>query len=603
MNSDLPPRNTISLEHTWNPESIFASPADWEDEFRRVEALLPGLARFRGHLASGPAMLADWLDAAEQVGLRLGKVTLYASMLHTVDTADQAAAAKDDRGRGLAARAAAAMSFAEPELLAIGFERLRAWIREEKRLSPYAHYFDRLERRQAHVRSAEVEELLSQVADPFRTAAAIHGTLADADLKFVPAVASSHETLPVAQGTINALLTHPDREVRRTAWESYADAHIAVKNAMAGCVAAGVKQRVFLARARGYSSSLDAALAPNFIPLDVFYSLVKTFQANLPIWHRYWRVRRRALGYDKLCLYDQKAPLLGRLPKIPFRKAVDLIAEGMRPLGEEYVAALTRGVLEQRWVDIYPNKGKRAGAFSTGVPGTHPFILMSYNDDLFSLSTLAHELGHSMHKYHTYRAQPFIYSGYGTFLAETASNFNQALVRAHLLESQTDRDFQVAVIEEAMSNLHRYFLIMPTLARFELEIHERVERGDALTADSMTKLMADLFEEAYGGEVEIDRERLGITWAEFPTHLYLNFYVYQYSTGISAAHALAERVLSGSAQAKADYLAFLSAGGSQFPLDTLRLAGVDLTTPEPVERTFDVMARLVDRLAGLLGVA
>jgi len=226
---------------------------------------------------------------------------------------------------------------------------------------------------------------------------------------------------------------------------------------------------------------------------------------------------------------------------------------------------------------------------------------MSYNDDIFSLSTLAHELGHSMHSYYAWKAQPFVYARYSIFVAEVASNFNQAMVRTHLLQTNTDRDFQIAVIEEAMANFHRYFFIMPTLARFESEIHQRVERGEALTAESLMKLMTDLFREGYGDEVEIDADRVGITWAQFPTHLYLNFYVYQYATGISGAHALAQQVLSGERGVAPKYIEFLKAGGSLYPLDALKLAGVDLTSPEPVEAGFDVLAEIVERLEGLVG--
>ncbi len=424
--------------------------------------------------------------------------------------------------------------------------------------------------------------------------------LADADLKFAPARNDAGETFEITQGTIGALRTDPNRTVRRTAFENYADAHLAFKNTMASALASGVKQDVFRARARRYASSLESATSSNYIPIDVFHNLIKTFRANLPTWHRYWNIRRRALGYDTLYVYDEKAPLTNAKPKISFDQSVDWICAGMQPLGDEYVTVARRGMTAQRWVDKYPNQGKRAGAFSTGVPGTQPFILMSYNDDLFSMSTLAHELGHSMHKYFTQKTQPMVYSRYGIFLAETASNFNQAMVRAHLLGKRgNDANFEIAVIEEAMSNFHRYFFIMPTLARFELEIHERVERGQALTAQNMTDLLADLFSEGYGNEVVVERERVGITWAEFPTHMYLNFYVYQYATGISAAHALAQNILDGKPGAVEKYLGFLSAGGSDYPIDVLKRAGVDLTTPAPVETTFGILARYVDRLEEL----
>jgi oligoendopeptidase F len=311
-------------------------------------------------------------------------------------------------------------------------------------------------------------------------------------------------------------------------------------------------------------------------------------------------VRRRALGLDRLHVYDIKAPLSASTPSVPFNQAVEWITQGMAPLGDEYVHTLRRGVLEQRWVDIYPNQGKRAGAFSTGVQGTHPFLLMSYTDDLASLSTLAHELGHSMHSYYTWKTQPPIYANYTIFVAEVASNFNQALVRAHLFATNPDPEFQIAVIEEAMSNFHRYFFIMPTLARFELEMHQRAERGLPLTADTMNALTAELFSEGYGPAMAVDVDRVGSTWAQFPTHLYSNFYVYQYATGIAAAHALAEQVLAGAPDAADRYLTFLKAGNSRYPLEVLQEAGVDLTTPEPVEKTFGVLAGLIDRLEQLI---
>jgi oligoendopeptidase F len=264
---------------------------------------------------------------------------------------------------------------------------------------------------------------------------------------------------------------------------------------------------------------------------------------------------------------------------------------------------MRRGALEERWVDVYPNKGKRMGAFSYGVPGAFPFIFMSYNNDIYSMSTLAHELGHSMHSYYTSETQPFVYADYGLFQAEVASNMHQALARRHLLATNKEPEFQIAVIEEAMSNFYRYFFIMPTLARFELEIHERVERGGALTADYLNDLMADLICEVYGSEVDVseaDRERIGSTWAQFHTHLYSNFYVYQYATGIAGANHLADRVASGDPKAVESYLAFLKSGDSMYPLDGLKLAGVDMSSPEPVASAFAALASMVGRLEELI---
>ncbi len=331
----------------------------------------------------------------------------------------------------------------------------------------------------------------------------------------------------------------------------------------------------------------------------MFYNLIDVFKKNLPTWHRYWRVRRKALGVAELHPYDIWAPLSGSRPKVTYERGVELICEGLAPLGPEYVEIVRRGCTVDRWVDVYPNQGKQGGAFSSGAHGTHPFIMMSYTDEVFSMSTLAHELGHSMHSYLTWQNQPVLYSDYGMFVAETASNFHQAMVRAHLLETVDDPAFQLAVIEEAMSNFHRYFFIMPTLARFELEVHQREERGEGMSADDMIELMADLYSEGYGGEIHVDRPRVGITWATF-SHLYIDYYVFQYATGISAANALAGRIRSGTPGVVDSYLSFLRSGNALYPVDALKLAGVDMTTPQPVEAAFEVLAGFVDRLEKLV---
>jgi oligoendopeptidase F len=334
-------------------------------------------------------------------------------------------------------------------------------------------------------------------------------------------------------------------------------------------------------RARRHSSTLTASLFEPNIPVEVFHNLIRTFRANLPTWHRYWAIRRQALGVETLYPYDIWAPLTRERPRISYEQAVDWICAGLAPLGDAYVQIMRQGCLEDRWVDVFPNQGKSGGAFSSGWPGIHPFIMMSYDDTIFSVGTLAHELGHSMHSYLTWQNQPIVYSMYSLFVAEVASNFHQAMVRAYLLEHLADPVWQINVIEEAMANFHRYFLVMPTLARFELEIHQRIERGEGVTANDMIALMADLFSEGYGNEVHLDREREGITWATF-SHLYADYYVYQYATGISAANALSRPILAGQPGAAASYLNFLKAGASVYPLDALKLAGIDLTTPEPV---------------------
>lgn len=596
----IPPRNEIPPEYTWNTPSLFDSVQEWEVAFERVSSALAGLRRFQGHLGDGPATLLEALEARDDLVRQVGKVVIYARLSHAVDTGDQPAFGMYGRAQSLYGQALAAVAFVEPELLAMGEETLRRWLEEETHLRVYDHYISDQLRKQAHVRLAEVEELLGSVEDPFGGAFATASVLTNADFQFRPAIASDGTELPVTQGTIGKILNGADREARRTAWESYADTHLAFRNTLASSLTTAIKQDVFRMRARRHGSSLKAALFVPNIPVEVFHNLIDTFRRHLPTWHRYWAIRRKALGVETLHPYDIWAPLTKDSLRVTYEQAVDWICDGLAPLGDEYVSVMRRGCLEDRWVDVYPNQGKRSGAFSSGSPGTHPFIVMSYTDDLLSLSTLAHELGHSMHSYLSWKHQPIVYSRYSLFAAEVASNFHQAMVRAHLTETQSDPTFLISLIEEAMSNFHRYFFIMPTLARFEHEIHQRVERGKSLTPDDLIELMADLFSEAYGDQVHVDRERVGITWAIFP-HLYMNYYVYQYATGISGAHALAGRILSEGPDAAEDYLGFLKAGGSQYPLDALKEAGVDLTTPQPVEETFRVLAGMVDRLEELVG--
>jgi oligoendopeptidase F len=601
MTRNLPTRAEVDRRFTWNAASVFTDVAGWDAAVDTILARLADLGEFKGHLSSSPDTLADWFDTAEKLQRLMAKVMVYTSMEYSCNVADQGAAARADRARSTAGRLSAAMAFAVPEMIAMGFPKLRSWVAETARLGHLGHYFDRLERLQTHVRSPEVEEVLSQAIDPLATAVSAHAVLANTDLAFEPATGADGPE-EVAQGTISALLTSPDRETRRTAYDNYADAHLAMKHAMAASLAGGVKRDVFYARARHFSTSLEAALAPNHIPPRVFHNVIRTFRDNLGTWHRYWRVRMRALGLDRLKPYDTRAPLATPIA-VPYEQAVEWVCEGVRPLGDEYVAVMRRGAVEDGWVDVYPNKGKRMGAFSTGSMDTYPFVFMSYNNDIFSMSTLAHELGHSMHSYHARRTQPFVYSNYGLFQAEVASNMHQALTRRHLLETHPEREFQIAVIEEAMSNFQRYFFIMPSLARFELEIHDRAERGGALTAEYLNSLMADLLAEVYGDEVEIegiDRERAGSTWAQFHTHLYSNFYVYQYATGIAAAHHLANRVAAREPGAVEDYLGFLKSAGSMYPLDGLKAAGVDMSSPEPVQAAFAALGDMVTRLEELV---
>jgi len=596
--SSLPPRSQVPIEETWDLESVYESHEDWEKACGELTNLLPKLSAYQGKIKQGPEKIHEFLEIAQKAGIIAGKVRNYASNYYSVDTTNQRNAARLGQARSLMSQLQAASAFFEPELMEIGLDTVEEWIKSYPKIAFFKHALDKLRHNQKHIRSADVEEILAMTSDPFSGASTIYSSLNNADLSFKPAVSSTGTEIEVGQASIGGLITNPDREARRTAFENYSDGYLAVKNTMASTLITQIKQDVFNVRARGYESSLHASLEPDKIPVEVYHNLLEVFKKNLPTWHRYWRLRREIMDVDKFHVYDIKAPLTTEKPYVSYKQAVEWISEGLAPIGEEIVNLIKKGALEQRWVDRVRNKGKSQGAFTNAAAETYPFIMMSWADDVFSLSTLAHELGHALHSYYSWRTQPFIYGRYTLFEAEVASNFNQAMVRDYLFRTQTDREFQIALLEEAMSNYHRYFFIMPTLARFELETHTMVEEGRPLSADTMIDLMARLFKEGYGDEVEYDHDRIGITWAQFG-HMYRNYYVYKYTTGISGAHALARPILAGDQDAVKRYHEFLRAGGSRYPTENLKQTGVDLTKPGPVESAFQYLAGLVDRLEEL----
>jgi oligoendopeptidase F len=601
MPSKVPLRNKLDKKFTWNAESVFPSDESWEEEVQQILEDISLVKQYQGRLTESSAVLLEALEAVSELVSCAQKAFMYAGFSYAVDTTNQHAAGMRGKAQGMYGQVLSAVSFLRPEILDLGREQLDEWMNQSEKLAVYKHYFEDLFRKQAHVRSVEVEELLGLVSDPLQGPANSTNLLTDADFKFKPVKDSTGKVLELAQGTIVNLMHNPDRKVRRVAYEHYMDKYIEHKNTLASNLAHSIKANVFYMRARKHESSLAAALFELNVPTDVFHNLIDTFRKNLPVWHRYFEIRRKALGLKKLSYYDMWAPIVKRKVKVPFERGVDLICESLAPMGKEYVKTIRKGCLQDRWVDVYPNQGKGEGAFSWGSQGTYPFINMNYTDEVTSMSTLAHELGHSMHSYLTWKNQAFIYTDYSLFVAEVASNFHQAMMRGHLLKTVTDKNFQLALIEEAVGgNFFRYFFQMPILARFELETHQRIERGEPLTADSMIDLMADLFAEGFGPNFDMDRERVGMTWSTFG-HLFADYYVYAYATGISGANALAGKILRDEPNAVENYLGFLRSGNSDYSLNVLKKAGVDLTSPQPVEETFAVMESYIDRMEKLVG--
>jgi oligoendopeptidase F len=593
--ADFPP------ESKWKPEDVYPTWKDFEADYDAALAELPKLGAYKGKLKDGPSVMADYLEETVKLIPRVIQMMSYANFAMSVDSADQVPKAYVGQAMSLAGQLGAVTAFAEPEMLEIG-EKLLEWTEQEPRLAIYHHYFDDLLRQKEHMRSAEVEEVLGLLAEPFAQIQRTASELAGADIKFEPAVDSEGQTHPVTQGALDTNASNPDRQVRRTAWENFCDGYASHINTFASNYLAHVKAQVFNMRVRGYSSVLESRLKPYKVPLEVFHNLLDTFKANLPTWHKYWDVKRRALGYDKLYPYDIWAPLGTNPPKLSFKEAVEMIVEGNAPLGEEYTSVLRKGCLEDHWVDWAPNDTKRQGAFSSGgKEKLPPLIMMSFHDDVSGLSTLSHELGHSMHTHFMNQHQPLIYTiSYPSMtLAETASNTNQAMTRAFLRESKADdKEFQLALLEEAMSNYHRYLFQMLNLATFELEVYTRAEQGKPLSAGILLDIMKDIYAAGYGETMTDDPERTATTWAQFG-HLYVPYYTFQYAVGISAADMLTAKIRSGEPGAAENYLNFIRTGTSMYTMDQFRLAGVDMTSPEPVKAAFGVLASMVDQLENL----
>jgi len=593
-------RQDVPIESTWDRESIYPSWEAWQQDFEATTAGLSELSEFSGKLKDGPQMLIDWFQAFSKYYSLVYKLWTFTDMAVDVDAGDEQAKGHKVQASGLIAKTLAITAFADPELQEIG-EELFVWIEKDPRLAKYEHLINNLMRQKPHQRSSEVEEVLGMIESPATTVLQTYSELTNTDMTFRDAIDSEGVSRPVHQTTVTPMgIQSPDREHRRTAWESFCDAHLSMQNTLASNHLAMMKYYQILAKTRGYDSVLEMRLSPSNLPVEVFHNLIDSFKNNLHVFHRYWEVKRKILQVDQIHPYDLWAPIVQHPPVIPYNQAVNLICAALAPLGEDYVDRVYRACKEDRWIDYAPNKGKAQGAASVlSVGDFPPFIFMSYEDDINSVSTLAHELGHSLQHHYQNQYQPVIYTDYrllSSAIAETASNFHQALTRAHLREIyKDDRDFQIAILDEAMHNLHRYLFIMPTLARFEFEVFERLERDEPLNSSVFNSILGEFFAEGYGDTLEDDPERTAITWTQF-IHLYAPFYTFQYAIGISAAQALADDVISGESEAAQNYLEFLKKGASMYPFDLWKLAGVDMSTPEPVEKAFATLSDILDQL-------
>jgi oligoendopeptidase F len=594
----LPRRDEVPVERTWNMTDVYPSDEAWEGALAAASEGVSALGRFRGRLGTTSATLLEALRTRDEWQALIWRLRWYPAIGVKTDATDGVAAERHQRAMALIAQVNEALAYLDPELLTIDpghFAVLRA---EEPALGVYAHTLDQLRRRAAHIRPAEIEAVIAAAGDLASSPYETYKALVNGELRFGGARDADGGEIAVDQGTIAMLSRRPERATRAAAWATYADGHLAQRNTLAGLLGAAFKRDAFYARARGYPSSLDAALDGAALPRVVFDNLMETSLLHVPLWHRYFEVKKRVLGVEVLHSYDLHAPLVRTPRVIHYDEAREMILASVTPLGAEYAGMLRRGLYEERWVDWAANVGKAGGAEQSGAYGLHPFVLTTYADDLLSVSVLAHELGHAMHTYYCDTAQPPIYDSghFADYLGETASTFGQALLRANLLSTHpADPAFQLEVLDEALTYFQRYLLLMPLLARLEWECHQRIERGDGMSADWLGEQTLALLGEAYGSAVALVPARDGILWAQF-SHLYLNFYTYQYALGIAAATALADGILRKGEPAAARYIEFLKAGDSIDPLDAWRLAGVDMTSPEPIERAYMVLESMIARL-------
>jgi len=594
----LPKRNELPTELTWNLASIYPTNEAWEADFARVAAMAPGVAAFAGRLGESAATLLDALTTHDKASEILGRLYVYAYMRLFEDTANSTYQALADRVSTLANDFSTVSAYMTPEILALPAERIEAYLAEEPGLAVYRHSLDEINRQRPHVLSSEMEALLAQAAEIGAAPERIFEMLNNADMKLPIVHDETGAEVQLTQGNYGSrFLENQNREVRREAFNAMLGTYQKYRNTFGATYSAQVKRDIFFAQAHHYDTSLQAALDPLNIPVSVYDNLITTVDANLPLLHRYLNVRKRILGVDDLHMYDLYVPLAREVEyKVAYADAQERVAKALEPLGEDYVGPLRTG-FQSRWIDVLENEGKRSGAFSWGSFGTQPFALLNYQESMDSMFTLAHEMGHSMHSYFTWGAQPYPYSSYTLFVAEVASTLNEALLTAHLLKNTTDKALRMYIVNHALETYRGTLYRQTLFAEFEREAHAKAEAGEALTPELLSAIFRGLNDKYYGPVVTVDDE-IDIEWARIP-HFYSSFYVYQYATGISASAALASQILSEGAPAVARYKRFLSSGSSDYSINLLRDAGVDLSTPQPIQAALDTFGKYLDELEAL----
>lgn len=589
-------RANVTATDKWNVEALYATLDDWKKDFTKAQGMpeaphWPEFASFKGRLKEGPAVVLQVAKAMIDLERHLSKLYTYAHLRHDEDVGNDIYKEAYLRITGLLHDFRQEICWFEPELLALSSDQLQKLL-EAHELQPYRFYLEKIIRFKPHTLDADKEELLASASLALDATERAFGAFNNADVKFAPVADSKGALHELTHGKYSLYMRSQDRELRKNAFLNLHRSFAAYENTLCELIQGQVQKNCFYMKARKFSSCLEAALFPHNIDKAVYMNLIATVRKNLPVLHRYMEFRKEALKVDELHLYDMSVPLVADVEiKMEFDPAAQFIVDSMAPLGSGYQKDLKKGLFQDRWVDRYENQRKRSGAYSSGCFDSMPYILMNYYGDFNNIMTLAHEAGHSMHSFNSWKHQPYHDASYPIFVAEVASTFNEELTLRHFLASLQDPQKRAYLINQGLEGIRNTFFRQVMFAEFELKIHEFAEKGIPLTPmllkTEYRKLVADYF----GPTVKLDAE-VDIEWARIP-HFYYNFYVYQYATGISAAHALVELVLKNGSE---KYLKFLSSGGSRFPLDLLEIAGIDMRTPSAIEATIAHFAALTEEL-------
>ena len=594
----IPERCDVPEQYTWNTADLYVSDEVWQESFDALQAKVPQLAAYAGKLTGSADTLYEYLTASQKAEDELGKLFNYAQRKYDQDTRVAAYQSMSGKIMGLAVEMQSATAFTTPELLTLSADDLEKFYAEKPELALYRRFFTILMDKKEHILSDAEEKLLAAAGEMANAPDDVYSKLTNADLTFPDAVDSEGEHHAISDGSYVPCLMSEDRTLRRTAYESMFTGYGSVKNTLASVLNAQCRQLLFYANARKYPNTLAAALGNTRVPEQVYHNLIDTVNKNLDKMHRYVRLRKKLLGLDELHMYDVYTPMVSGVDRaIPYEEARDTVYEALAPLGDKYRAVLKEG-FDSRWIDVYENTGKRSGAYSSGTGEPHPFVLLNHNDDLDSMFTLAHEMGHALHSYFSTRTQPPVYRDYVIFVAEVASTCNEALLMEYLLGRTGDKKERAYLINHFLDQFKGTLYRQTMFAEFELKINQLAAQGETLTADLLCREYRALNEKYYGPDMITD-DSIALEWARIP-HFYYNYYVYQYATSYSAAIAVSRRILNEGESAVKDYLEFLSGGGSKDPIDLLRGAGVDMAEPKPIQDALDLFGELLDEMEALM---